>query len=93
MYVELPEVGASVKAGATFGVVESVKAASDVYSPVSGTVLEKNEQLLAEGGSSLVNSSPFDDAWMLKIKLTNPAEAHKLLDAKAYAAHCEAGGH
>lgn len=107
MYVELPAVGAQLKAGSTFGVVESVKvrsrtvglsarahalqAASDVYSPVSGTVLETNAKL--SDSPALVNSAPFGDAWMMKVKLSAPAEAAALLDATAYGAHCEAGGH
>jgi glycine cleavage system H protein len=67
------------------------QAASDVYSPVSGTVLETNSKLSDE--PALVNSSPFGDAWMMKVKISNAGEVAKLLDAKAYSAHCEAGGH
>ena len=67
------------------------QAASDVYSPVSGTVLEINETLKDEPGT--VNSSPFQSAWMMKVKMSKPAEAAALLDSKAYAAHCEEGGH
>eukprot|EP00242_Pyramimonas_sp_CCMP2087_P010741 CAMPEP_0198198376 /NCGR_PEP_ID=MMETSP1445-20131203/1849_1 /TAXON_ID=36898 /ORGANISM="Pyramimonas sp., Strain CCMP2087" /LENGTH=163 /DNA_ID=CAMNT_0043867921 /DNA_START=110 /DNA_END=601 /DNA_ORIENTATION=- len=83
VYVELPEVGATMEKGTTFGVVESVKAASDVYSPVTGEVLEVNTEL--EGSPGLVNTSAFKEGWMVKLKLSNPAELESLLDATAYA--------
>ena len=81
-YVQLPKVGAALKAGETFGVVESVKAASDVYAPVAGTVLATNPVL--DKAPETVNHSPYDDGWMLKFKLANPADAESLLDAAAY---------
>jgi glycine cleavage system H protein len=81
-FVQVPKVGATVKAGETFGVVESVKAASDVYSPVSGTILEVNKAL--DSNPEKVNSSPYADGWMLKLKLGNPAEANALLSAADY---------
>jgi glycine cleavage system H protein len=90
VYVELPEVGSSLTKGETFGVVESVKAASDVYAPVSGEVLEVNETLSDD--PSKVNSEPFEGGWMMKVKVSGDA-GDGLLDAKAYEAHCEAGGH
>ena len=62
-----------------------------MYSPVSGTVIETNAKLTDE--PALVNSSAFDGAWMMKVKLSKPKEAAALMDAKAYAAHCEEGGH
>ena len=82
VFVELPEVGFQAEAGKTFGVVESVKAVSDIYSPVSGEVVEVNEEL--PDTPELVNSSPYEDAWMLKIKLADPAELAGLLDVTAY---------
>lgn len=82
VFVELPEVGYKAEAGKTFGVVESVKAVSDIYSPVSGEVIEVNEEL--PDTPELVNSSPYEDAWMLKIKLSDTAELDGLLDADAY---------
>eukprot|EP00854_Cymbomonas_tetramitiformis_P009335 gene9335-11062_t len=88
VYVDLPEVGATVSKKETFGVVESVKAASDVYSPVSGEVVAVNEELA--DNPALVNSSPFEDGWMMKVKLSEPSETDSLLDASAYKAHCEA---
>eukprot|EP00240_Pyramimonas_obovata_P006624 CAMPEP_0118956392 /NCGR_PEP_ID=MMETSP1169-20130426/61552_1 /TAXON_ID=36882 /ORGANISM="Pyramimonas obovata, Strain CCMP722" /LENGTH=162 /DNA_ID=CAMNT_0006904419 /DNA_START=829 /DNA_END=1317 /DNA_ORIENTATION=- len=87
VYVELPEVGATVTKGETFGVVESVKAASDVYSPVSGEVVEVNTEL--EGSPGLVNSSAFKDGWMMKVTLSDKAEVDTLLNPEAYAKSIE----
>jgi glycine cleavage system H protein len=84
-YVQLPKVGAVLKAGETFGVVESVKAASDLYAPVDGTVLATNPAL--DKAPETVNHSPYDDGWMLKLKLSSPAEAAALFDAAAYTKH------
>jgi len=81
-YVQLPKVGATLKAGETFGVVESVKAASDLYLPAGGTVLAVNTAL--DSTPESLNSAPYEGAWMLKLKLTNPAEAEALLDAASY---------
>ena len=134
--MELPEVGATVTKGETFGVVESVKvrgatdsifsqraipiqsapnsrllpnfnstrskltlrpppehrqAASDVYAPVSGEVLEVNAALSDEPAK--VNAEPFGGGWMMKVRVSNAGDTADLLDAKAYTAHCEAGGH
>ncbi|GAQ80855.1 GLYCINE DECARBOXYLASE COMPLEX H [Klebsormidium nitens] len=91
VFVELPEVGATVTKGETFGVVESVKAASDVYSPVTGEVVERNDSLTET--PALVNKGPFDDGWMLKVKLSNPSDVEDLLDASAYEKHCEDSTH
>ena len=81
-YVQTPKVGAVLKAGETFGVVESVKAASDLYAPVAGTVVAINPAL--EAKPETVNGEPYDGGWMLKLKLANPADAAALLDATAY---------
>jgi glycine cleavage system H protein len=81
-YVQLPKVGAMLKAGEAFGVVESVKAASDLYAPVAGTVLEVNSTL--DATPETVNQSPYDQGWMLKVKLTDPASVASLLEAEAY---------
>lgn len=81
-YVQLPKAGAAFKAGETFGVVESVKAASDLYAPLAGTVLAVNPAL--EGKPETVNAQPYDGGWMLKLKAANPADAAVLLDAAAY---------
>ena len=82
-YVQVPKVGATLKAGETFGVVESVKAASDLYAPVAGTVLAVNPTL--DSAPETVNQSPYSEGWMLKLKPADPAAADALLDAEAYA--------
>lgn len=82
-YVQLPKPGAVLKAGATFGVVESVKAASDVYAPVGGTVLAVNSAL--DSAPETLNKDPYGAGWILKIKPGNAAEAAALMDAAAYA--------
>ncbi len=83
-FVQLPKVGATLAAGATFGVVESVKAASDLYAPVASTALEVNGDL--DSAPETVNREPYGSGWMLKVKLAGPVPAD-LLDAAAYAAH------
>mmetsp|Transcript_2079 Transcript_2079/g.5284 ORF Transcript_2079/g.5284 Transcript_2079/m.5284 type:complete len:196 (-) Transcript_2079:118-705(-) len=87
VYVELPEVGSTVSKAETFGVVESVKAASDVYAPVSGEVLEINDALVDD--PSKLNTEPFEGGWMMKIKVSDAGEADGLLDADAYKANCD----
>lgn len=82
IYVELPEVGKEVKAGAEAAVLESTKAAADVYAPASGIIVDINKQL--RNTSELVNQSPEKDGWIFKLKLTHPEELNKLLDEKAY---------
>jgi glycine cleavage system H protein len=82
-YVQVPKVGATLKAGETFGVVESVKAASDLYAPIGGTVVAVNAAL--DSVPETVNQSPYDKGWMLKMKPADLAAANSLLDAAAYA--------
>ncbi len=82
VYVELPEVGVEFAAGDACAVVESVKAASDVYAPIGGEVAEVNEQLEAE--PELVNSSPYDEGWLLRLMPSDPAALDELLDAENY---------
>ena len=81
-YVQLPKVGATLKAGETFGVVESVKAASDLYAPVSGTVVAVNSAL--DNAPETINTSPFGEGWMLKIKIADATQPSSLLDAESY---------
>ena len=81
-FVQLPKVGAALKAGESFGVVESVKAASDLYLPVAGTVVAVNTAL--DAAPETVNQSPYDNGWMLKLKVANPGEAGALLSADDY---------
>ena len=90
VYVELPEVGDEVTQGEQFGVVESVKAAADVYSPVSGEVVAINEAL--EEAPETVNEDPFGKGWLIRIKPGKPAEWDELLDAEAYKQVIEAEG-
>lgn len=87
VYVDLPSVGDTFSAGDSLAVVESVKAASDVYTPVSGEIVEVNEALDAEPGT--VNASAFGDGWLCKIRLDDESELDKLMDAEAYTAFCE----
>jgi len=82
VFVEVPEVGKSLSKGGAAAVVESVKAASDVYSPVSGEVVAANDAL--SGSPELVNSDPYGAGWLFKIKPSNDGELQQLLDAKAY---------
>lgn len=88
VYVELPEVGASLAAADEAGVVESVKSASDVYSPVSGEVVEVNGTL--EESPEIVNESPYAGGWMFKVRLSGATLPDELLDAQAYASLLEA---
>ena len=84
VFVELPDVGRKVKAGEACAVVESVKTASDIYSPVSGEVIEVNQAVV--GDPSLVNREPYAGGWFAKIRLSNPAELESLLGAEQYRA-------
>jgi glycine cleavage system H protein len=89
VYVELPKVGAKVTAKQQAAVVESVKAASDIYSPVSGEVTEVNSQL--ESSPALVNTAPYAEGWLFKVKLEDGADLSELKDAGAYRAQIGAG--
>ena len=89
VFVELPTVGKDVEAGKAFGVIESVKAASDLYAPVSGQVTAINESLSID--PALVNKDAFGAGWMIKIKPSNPGDLGNLLDAAAYQKKIEAG--
>lgn len=82
VFIELPEVGDSVEAGKECAVVESVKAASDVYSPLSGEVVAVNEALA--DSPETVNSDPYTGGWLFKVRMSNAAEADSMLDAAAY---------
>ena len=82
VYVDLPDVGSSVEKGDDAAVVESVKAASDVYAPASGEILETNESLT--DNASIINSSAESDGWLYKMKLSDTSELDELMDADAY---------
>lgn len=87
VYVELPEVGSIVQQGKACAVVESVKAAEDVYAPVSGEVIAVNEALRDK--PELVNQDPFGAAWFFRVRMSNPSEVNALMDATAYQKHVE----
>lgn len=89
VFVELPDAGRSVDQFAAFGVVESVKAVSDLFAPVSGEVLEANAALAAS--PELVNASPYADGWMVRVRVTDAAQLEDLLDPDAYDALIAAG--
>ena len=82
VFVELPDVGRKIKAGEACAVVESVKTASDIYSPLSGEITEVNQAVVAD--PALVNSEPYEDGWFFRMKLSNPAELKALLSPEQY---------
>lgn len=82
VYVELPEVDGEIQAGEPFGVVESTKAVSELFAPVSGKVVARNDEII--DAPEKVNQDPFGDAWMIRVKPSNPAEMDALLDAAGY---------
>ena len=88
VYVDVPESGTAVTAGEPFGEVESTKSVSDVFSPLTGTVAERNPQL--EDHAELVNSSPYSEGWLVLIEASDPAEWESLLDAETYRGHVDA---
>ena len=91
VFVELPRVGDNLQKGANFGVVESVKAASDLVMPVSGELVAVNDALAQK--PDLANSDPFGGAWMIKVRLDNSGDLAALLDAAAYEKFCESRAH
>ena len=88
VYIDLPAVGASFQAGEPFGEVESVKAVSDLYAPLSGEVVAVNENL--ENDLNLLSEDPYGEGWLIKLRVSDPAEQGRLLDKAAYDAHCAA---
>jgi glycine cleavage system H protein len=91
VFVDLPKPGKKVAQGESFGEIESVKHVSDLYSPVTGTVTEVNTPLA--DNLEWLQQDPHAKAWMIKVKMANPAEVDGLLDAAAYQAHCESESH
>lgn len=87
VFVEVPEVGRKVRKGETIGAVESVKTVADVYSPVSGEVVEANSEL--EDAPQLINESPYERGWMAVIRMSDPDEVDDLMDASEYEAYLE----
>ena len=90
VFLELPDAGDSFEKDAVFGVVESVKAAADLYMPLSGEIVEMNEDLLDT--PELINEAPYEGAWMVKVKVKDSAELEALMDAAAYTKYCEERG-
>lgn len=90
VYVEVPEVGEKISKEDPFGAVESVKAVSDLYAPVSGTVVEVNDAL--PDTPELINEDPYGEGWIVKVTLSDPDELDELMNAQEYAAHCEGLG-
>lgn len=82
VFVELPEIDAEIDAGDSFSLVESVKAASDIYAPVTGVVIEVNEEL--QNSPELINEEPYDGGWIVKVKMSDPDELKDLKDAEEY---------
>ena len=102
VFAELPPLGKTLVQGQAFGEVESVKAVSDLYAPVSGEVIARNDRLTERRGPDgktipaeleLLTTSPFTDGWMIKSQVSNPGDLVILLDLSQYAAHCEATDH
>ena len=90
VYVELPDAGEFFDSGEAFAVVESVKAAADMYMPIGGEVVESNEALL--DSPEILNSDPYDEGWMMRIKIADPSEIESLLDPAAYGEYCDERG-
>ncbi len=91
VYADLPAVGRKITQGQPFGEVESVKAVSDLYAPVSGEVIGRNDKL--PDNLDLLTSGPYEAGWMIKVRLSNPGELSSLLSQTAYKAHCDAEKH
>jgi glycine cleavage system H protein len=91
VFAELPKAGATLSAGQTFGVVESTKAVSDLFAPVSGTVVESNDAVVASPES--VNADPHGAAWLVKVKPSSAGELESLMTAEQYAAYLRESGH
>lgn len=90
-YLDLPEIGTAITENAALGVVESVKAANDIFSPVDGEVVERNDA--AVDAPETVNSSPYGDAWLVKVRISDPAKFEALMDSAAYDAFAESAAH
>ena len=90
-YLDLPDIGTAISENSAFGVVESVKAANDIFSPIDGEVVERNDA--AVDAPETVNSSPYGDAWLVKVRVTDPAKYEALMDAAAYDSFAESAAH
>lgn len=90
-YLELPEAGDDLSQASPLGIVESVKAASDIYAPVDGEVVERNEEVIES--PDLVNSSPYEKAWLLKIRINDASQIENLMDAGTYSSFIDSESH
>ena len=90
-YLELPEVGDPIAADQAFGIIESVKAANDIFSPVDGEVVERNEEVLAT--PETINASPFDRAWLVRVRVGDPQQVETLMGSDEYAAFAKSSAH
>ena len=90
VFVELPEINARIEKGKSFGVIESVKAVEDVYAPVSGKVISKNQAVI--DSPELINNDPYN-AWLIEVSLENPKDLDDLMDSEAYKNYLESGAH
>lgn len=90
-YLELPEIGDSVSVTSPLGIVESVKAASDIYSPLDGEVVERNDSVV--DAPEMVNSSPYGDAWLIRVRLADPAQVEALMDPETYDVFAKESAH
>lgn len=90
-YLELPDAGESIAAGEPFGVVESVKAATDIYAPLDGEVVERNDGVV--DSPEVINSSPYDGAWLIKIKIADPSQLDSLMDPVEYSTFADDASH
>ncbi len=91
VFLDLPKVGKKLKAGETFGVIESVKSANDLYAPVAGEVTAVNSPLADD--LAVLSADPFGKGWLIKLKVSDPSAANSLMDAAAYQEHCDAEAH
>ncbi len=85
VYIELPEVGTEVSANSSYAELESVKAVSDIYAPLSGTITEVNEEVV--DAPEIINESPYEDGWLIKVTLSDPSEVDSLMSAEQYDQH------
>jgi len=90
-YLELPDTGESVAAGEPFGVVESVKAATDIYAPLDGEVVERNDGAVET--PEVINTSPYEGAWLIKVRIADPSQLDSLMDPAEYSSFVEGAGH
>ena len=90
-YLELPEIGAAIAVDQPFGIVESIKAANDIFSPIAGEVVERNDDAVT--APETINTSPYDQAWLVRVRIGDPAQVDGLMSSAEYDAFAQASGH